>query len=414
MHFSKAQRYSLISVIIIYTAAYLNRLNLAAALNSIINTFSITPAQGGLLQSVFALTYTIGQLVNGSIAERVNARNHMLLGLSGSAICNLLMSLCPSYPLFIVLCILNGAFQSMMWTIIVRLIGIVFPEKKSQRNANLYLSVFMILGHLGAWAISGYMAESIDWHLSFRIPGLIGIPAVIIAWMMLNPIKDSLTPSVTRMNKGAKKAIPIRFLIQTGFIPIMLSCVLYGFVRDGITTWAPTILQGMKEGSTISSTTFSLIIPMLNLVGLFISFWLMGHVPGNVRRIIALMILACAFFCLFLRSGSNVMILTAIFMGAACACLNGLNILLTSMIPLEYAPFGHASITAGLIDSLIYLGSALTGVATGSIIGTSGINSLYWIWVVLTIIGSALMFLSGKPRYMDQLTSDTPQTSVKS
>lgn len=60
VRFTRGQKAVLRGMVLAYTAAYLNRLNLGAALQSITAAFELTDAGAGLLQSAFAIVYAAG------------------------------------------------------------------------------------------------------------------------------------------------------------------------------------------------------------------------------------------------------------------------------------------------------------------------------------------------------------------
>ena len=151
-----------------YAAAYVARLNLSAALKSVMENLNLTDAQGGLFQTVFALMYAAGQLVNGSIVDKISARRYITAGLILSGVCNLLFGLAHSYWLMVVIWALNGASQSMLWTPIVKLMAVWFKGERRSK-ASFGLSITLVLGNVSAWAISGFMASQVGWRLSFKI-----------------------------------------------------------------------------------------------------------------------------------------------------------------------------------------------------------------------------------------------------
>lgn len=85
------------------------------------------------------------------------------------------MSFAPVYPVLLALCLVNGAFQSMLWTPIVRLMALYFEGKEARARANIFISLTLVMGHLGAWAISGLMATTFGWNMSFRMPAVLGV-----------------------------------------------------------------------------------------------------------------------------------------------------------------------------------------------------------------------------------------------
>ena len=65
--FTTLQRNVIIACMMLYSTAYLNRLNLSAALGSVMESLSLNPTRAGILPSAFAITYAAGQMVNGAL-----------------------------------------------------------------------------------------------------------------------------------------------------------------------------------------------------------------------------------------------------------------------------------------------------------------------------------------------------------
>ena len=98
-------------------------------------------------------------------------------------------------------------------------------------------------------------------------------------------------------------------------------------------------------------------------------------------------------FCAVL-GGVQGVVLCTLCMGLACACLSGANPMLTSLLPMEYEREKLIGLSAGLIDSLVYVGSALAGVTAGFIRENMGLNALFITWTVTALAAAALAFVS--------------------
>lgn len=401
VRFTRGQKAILWGMVLAYTAAYLNRLNLGAALQSIAQAFALTDAGAGLLQSAFAIVYACGQLINGAIVDRVNPVRHMLIAMIGFCAVNMLMSFAPNYSVLLALCLVNGAFQSMLWTPIVRLMALYFVGQEARAKANIFISLTLVMGHLGAWAVSGLMAGAFGWHMSFRVPAVLGVIIFFFVRYLFSDVKVEGEKKEKAAQGNVQKTPVLTLFARTGFLLILLSCILYGFVRDGIVTWAPTLLSEMGAGA-MSATLISLIIPVINTLGILAGKYLNKRGVGNTRFCVALMLVMTAVFCLPLPLGRQ-MVLSALLMGLACAGLYGLNPLLTALVPLEYDKAGRIGLAAGLIDSFIYIGSALAGVLGGTVSQTFGANGLFVSWVLTALLSALLCFLSGTRKPMQAL-----------
>lgn len=111
--FSSFQRSTLLLCFFAYASAYTGRLNLSAALPGLRGSIAISDVQAGLFQTVFALVYAAGQIINGLLADKINVRLSIAAGLAASAVCNALFGLNSSFALLLALWGLNGAAQSM-------------------------------------------------------------------------------------------------------------------------------------------------------------------------------------------------------------------------------------------------------------------------------------------------------------
>lgn len=388
-HFTPLQRNLITACMMLYSTAYLNRLNLSAALGSVMDALSLSATRAGVLPSAFALTYAAGQMVNGALVDRLNPVRHMKIGLIASAVCNLLMAMSSSFEMLMALCLLNGVCQSMLWTPVVRLVAMHFGQQERPR-ANILISITLIIGHLGAWALSGYMSGILNWRASFAVPAVIVIPVVLIAGWLLRDVKVEPASAAPKNAKEAGASIrgALGMYWISGFAIMLVVSVLFGFVRDGIRTWAPQIL-GDISGDAMSATTLSLIIPLINALGMMGSY-VLQRMPGlRNRRIVALLMTAGMAFCALL-CGAKGVALCALLMGCACACMSGVEPLMTTLIPMEYEKEKLIGLSAGLMDSLIYVGSALAGVAAGFIRQSMGLNALFISWGVAAAAAAAL------------------------
>ena len=388
--FSIRQRQVLTLCALMYTAAYVCRLNLSAALGGIMEEMHLSMVRGGMLQTMFAIIYAAGQFLNGAIVDRVNPARHILLGLAGSAACNLAMGLCASYPAMLAVWSLNAAFQSMMWTPVMRLIAVHFLDDSSRERANTTISFMLIGGHFAAWAVSGFVSAAADWQLSFIVPAVL---AIAVCAAMLPTIRTlDVRQQDTKIHAQPPHDPALQALLSTGFFLVLLSCVLYGFIRDSVVTWTPTILAGISGGSTVSSAAFTLILPVINIFGVMLGS-VLSRRGAKAHAVVIVMMAAAILYSAAMLSADG-MLPTAVLLGGICAAMYGANPALTGLIPLEYDRIGKTSLTAGMIDSFIYAGSALAGVFGGSIFEAMGTHMLYGSWIIAGSASSVLILIS--------------------
>jgi len=393
--FTSRQKRIVFSCLMTYTTLYFCRLNLSAALEGIRSGLSLTIPQAGLLQTVFALTYACGQFVNGTVVDRVRPVRHMFTGFLGSAACNLLAGLAPSYPVLIALIACNAAFQSMVWTPIMRLIAQNIEPGVKRIRANFFVALTLVFGHFGAWAISGFLAEMASWRFSFIAPACVVLCVFAFAARSLGGMGlDDPRDKTQTAQAGTHGGDTLRMLALSGFFPVLAACVLYGFIRDCVITWTPTLLAHQAQGAAVSSTAFTLILPVINLIGVTLGFvFRLRGAPA--RSVVVIMMAASVACCAPLCAGTGIL-LTAVLLGFICAGMYGANTMLTGLIPMEYDRAGKTGLTAGMVDSFIYLGGALSGFLGGTLYDGFGSEALYVSWIATAVLCSAMMIVSGR------------------
>ena len=397
--FSKKQWRIFLICFLCYTAAYIARLNLSAALGSLMADRHLTDAQGGMMQTVFALIYAAGQLVNGSLVDKISARIYIFCGLLLSGVCNLLFGLAGSYGMLVLLWGLNGAAQSMLWTPIIKLMAAWFRGKR-RSGVSFGLSMTLILGNLAAWALSGCLAAAFGWRLSFIIPACVVAGAAFAA---LFGLSDRPEPGddLGDEEDGAAQSQPAAhgmslgdMLKKSGLVLILACCVCNGFVRDGIITWAPTIIAKLGDSATAGSALTSLIIPLLNLLGVLLARRCYVLFGNNARRCSGCLMGLSAILALLLQPFGGSMIGCALVLGLCCSATYGINPMLTTLIPMEYERVGRVGLVAGMSDCFIYLGSAMAGVVTGAISDACGWTVVFVLWCGVAVAGLIFAFSS--------------------
>ncbi len=376
----------LIACFAAYTAAYISRCNLSPSLDAIAASFGVSAAEAGLLPTCFAIPYAAGQVVSGLLADRYPPPRLMLIGLLGSSAVNLIFSVCPYFPALVGLWFVNGLLQSMVWTPIMRILTVRFRESVRD-HAAFFMSLTLIFGYLLAWALSGMLTTLLNWRAAFLVSGLvtaaIAIPSVL-------SMKGVTADAPARPDAVPGARAPIRtLLLGTNLIPLLICCVTNGFVRDSITYWAAKLLmdtQGIDLGSAVG---VMLIIPCVNFLGIRMGKSAYKRTRNNLYLSSGILFAVCTALCLVMGPVSAVSfpgcVTVLVLISAMCY---GLNPLLTTLFPMLYDRLDRVALAAGLLDAMIYVGSAFSGYFTGLLFDSLGWNAVFLSWAVLSLIGT--------------------------
>lgn len=89
----------------------------------------------GMVGTGFFICYGAGQLVSGFLGDRISPKWMIFTGLTGSAIANGIMSLLHSPQSMTIAWCINGLFQSMTWSPILRVFAEYLPAKEQKMPA---------------------------------------------------------------------------------------------------------------------------------------------------------------------------------------------------------------------------------------------------------------------------------------
>ena len=383
--YSKSELRLLIACFSAYTAAYVSRCNLSPSLDAIAASFGIGKAQVGLLPTCFAVPYAAGQIISGLMADRFPGPRLMLIGLLGSAAVNLAFSFCPYFSLLAVLWFVNGLFQSMIWTPIMRILAVHFRDEVLS-HAAFFMSLTLIFGYLAAWALSGLLTSLFGWRISFLVCGLVTAAAAVPSVLSM---RGADVPLRAQKKAQAEKRAPIRqLLLHTNLGLILICCFANGYVRDSINNWAAKLMMDTQGLDLSGAVGVILIIPCVNFLGIRFGQKAYQRTGENLYLSSGILFGVCTVLCaalgfVFLRSFAGCVILL-VLISAMCY---GLNPLLTTLMPMMYQALNRVALAAGILDAVIYVGSAFSGFFAGFLSDRFGWEAVFISWAILSLIG---------------------------
>ncbi|KAK6645097.1 hypothetical protein RUM43_001373 [Polyplax serrata] len=130
----------------------------------------------GALDSAFLFAYAFAMFISGVVAERVNLRYFLSMGMLLSGVLCYMFGLAKSLnihslPYFIIVQILMGVFQTTGWPAVVTIVGHWFGKGKRGLIFGIWNS-HTSLGNIIGTLIAGYYVET-NWGYSFIVPGFL-------------------------------------------------------------------------------------------------------------------------------------------------------------------------------------------------------------------------------------------------
>jgi len=359
-----------------YLTAYLCRVNFSSAMNTISTETGFSASHLGLIGAVFYGVYACGQLVNGYIGDRVRANRYLLLALSGTLLCNLGMAFVQSFSMMMILWGVNGIFQSMFWSTIIRgLAQNTIPEKRA--TISMGISLAMPVAYLVSWGLLGQMLAGASSKWYFLVPAIVSL-LMIGAWLVLS--RHYSFELTEEKKSNATIAETFRFLCEENLHWMLIVCFFHGLIKEGAAYWTPLLVSQLTGTGSISPFLLACVLPLANLIGIIASRMLLGRRESNPFLVIVFVFGGIALLCGGLMLSSHGLVIVGLIAFVSGLCYAN-NTLLMSFIPMQYTGRNMVASIIGVFDFSSYAGAAISTYVFGKILAKSGFTPLPWIWL---------------------------------
>ena len=377
-----------------YTAAYVARLNYNASIVEILAQLNVTKEAAGTVSSFFFFAYGAGQLVNGLLSKRYNTKYSVTFALVASCIINLGMTFCNGIGAMKILWLFNGVFQSILWSSLIKTLSDNLADDKLPK-AVMVMSTTVASGTFTAYGLSAlFSALNMSWTSIFYVASAI-VGAISVLWFAgISTIQKSAKKSEVAENKMQNKLSVTPLLVFT-VIVILVSAVTNGFIKDGITTWVPSILKenfGMPSSLSIIVT---LLLPIVSIFGASLVKTMHKrqkneNVLNGIYYFVAMILAGLILLTINLKSAP----LTLILFGGIACLMSAVNNVITSVVPLYSRDKIDSGLSAGLLNTFCYIGSTLATSLLGKIADTKGWNDVFICILLFTVTAFVVCCIS--------------------
>lgn len=387
----------------VYAASYFIRTCYAASIASIVGEGAYSKGEVGLIGTAFFICYGVGQLISGIIGDRVNPFFMIVFGSLAGAVSCFSMSLANSLTLMLVIWALNGFFQSMLWSPILR----VFSETIDKRltdKAILNISLSLPVGTICAYLMSTVIIKYFKWQYVFVCGGFcIFTACVFVVLVLLYSEKDLKKSTVQPVSKTEKQNNSIG---KSGFLSLMLlsslfiiivPSFLHGMMRDGITNWVPTMIIEMYGVRPSFSLLLTIVLPIFNAFGAYAVVPLYNKLGRNEMKtagVFAILSLLPLTALLFI--GKLSVYIIVILLALTTSVMYALNYLIISLVPVRFSNYSCTSSVSGILNSFAHIGCAVSSYGFGAVSEKSGWNAVIIIWIISACLTAVSSFASNK------------------
>lgn len=370
----------------VYFISYITRINYAATLAEIIADLQITKQLASIAVTGSFITYGIGQIISGIIGDKYKPHKVILFGFFGTSAINLLMTLVPNIYCMNAIWCLNGFFQALMWPPLVRLIsefykGDEYTALIAKVNQASYAATIAV------YTVTPLIITVAHWKAVFAV---FGGCALVFAFIWMAATKNMEYTDTAKASKEQRQKLPIKQLVGVGIIPIIISIILQGFLRDGITTWMPTYISEVFNMGTSVSILSSAILPVFSIFSISIVTKISTKIANELKSSFVFFLTALICNSILIVFFSKAVALDILLMAVITSCMQGVNLMLIGNVPYHFSRFGKVSTASGILNSATYIGSAASTYAFAVVSDRFGWNFTVGSWAIIAAVGALL------------------------
>ena len=401
----KSSNYVFLACWIVYAVAYITRNTYSVTIVVLTGASLLTPTQAGLISTCYFASYGVGHLVNGILADRISPRFMMIFGITGTVAANLLMAaLSPDFTAMIIIWTLNGFLEAMLWAPIVAILsGMIAEKRRLPSIANMCTSkpVGIIAAYLLSSACSYLGLPSAALYCAAAGIGALSCIVFVLTYHRAFSAPDVIEtePEIKPETGGKKSGSLIALLASAGAIVFVIPVIFHGMMNDGLLSWVPTIIRDSYETSDGFSTLLTVLLPLANLVGAVLANLAIGRLfkKNHAAVGVLFMVLSTLPTVLFLDPSALPLAAGVVCLALISMLMAAFNHIFSTLVPAQFAPYGRASTVSGIINSLIYVGCAVSTYVFGSISERIGWGATVAVWLSLMAASALILVFAVKP-----------------
>jgi len=403
-----------------YCIFYLTRKNLTPALHIFSEKLGIDIFSLGIITGVFSITYGVGKIISGFLADRISSRLLMASGLLCSGIINLFFGFFSSLWVLVFFWGLNGFCQSAGYPPIAKTLVSWFAPSERAKIWSWWNSSHIMGTFLAGSVVALLLKYSSDWRTVFYVPGIVSIIAAILIFLSLRNSPESIgLPPIEVYKKetsfhaashmqGNQWYIIKKYILSNQYVWYLCTVLcLLQMVRFSTLDWATKFLYEARGVGTLQVVwmwNFSLLLGLPGGIsgGYMVSRFFRGRCCAVILGYLAA--LAASVYGYIVFAGANHVYLTGLFLGGLTFLIDG-AIVLADVLLLRLTVREAAGTVAGISGGLSYiLGTALgANFLAVYLVKVSGWDTLYYTCIGCVIVSIMFIMLCVRKEYSDFL-----------
>jgi sugar phosphate permease len=393
----------------LYAGYYACRKDMGTAKGGTISSFAVSLA-------CFGGMYAVGQLVGGTLADRIGPRRTALAGAGISIVCTVSLVWCNQPILALLLQLGNGFGQGFGWPALLKLLGGWFRSGERDRVLGWW-STSYILGGLLASSLTAWLLLNTDvatrsgFHPAYLVSSAVLLCSALFFFRETDRL-PIVSPEVGTPPNSTKLLVenhPWRQLLVNPRIRIIASMYFFlKMTRYTLLFWLPNYLISGLGYRTASAEHMASYFELFGFLGPLAAGYAVQRYFGRKRMTLgACLLFALAFICLlhpmFAGNSTTGLVISIALMGIL---IHGADILMSGMAVLDAVPHKLHGRASGLVNAIGSIGQALSPLLITVYVSHLGWTKLFDLFVFFALVaGTICLFGSRKETQLTSLTN---------
>ncbi len=366
-----------------YLAVYFARNILGAVSPQMIEDGVFTKPNIGTMSSIYFISYGVGQLINGTIGDKIKGKYMISVGLAMAGVCTLLFSLFAHslYAAYVVYG-MTGFFLAMIYGPMTKIVA----ENTEPIYATRCSLGYTFASFFGS-PLAGATAIFLSWQDVFSASTVALLVMSIICFSVFTVFERHGIVKYHQFDRPKEeKGGSIRILIRHRIIRFTLISIITGVVRTTVVFWMTTYFNEFLGFSAERAAFMYTVATLVISSSAFISVFTYEKLGGNMDLTILLgfSVSAVSFLLLYLvrEPMVNVVLMVLAVLASNCAA---------SMLWSRYCPSlrdtGVVSSATGFLDFASYMAASASSAIFANAVGVIGWDGLILVWFGLMVCG---------------------------
>lgn len=366
-----------------YLAVYVAKNALSAAGPQITQGGAFTTEQLGTMSSAYFITYALGQLINGSIGDKIKGKYMISFGLLLASLGFWALPQLAGKPwAATAVYSASGFCLAMIYGPVTRVVA----ENVDPQYAPRCSMGYTLASFLGS-PTAGLLAAALSWRWVFRTAGSVLVVMGAVCFAVFTVFERKGLVKYDRYQPKQKTAGGgIKLLIKRRIIRFTLVSVITGVVRTTVIFWLPTYLSSHLG---FAPETAALIFTVATLViscSVFVAVFAYERLHHNYDRVL-LLAFSCAAVCFlavfFVRNPA----VNAVLLVLGILSSNSASSTMWSCYCPSLRDTGMVSGATGFLDFCSYISASISSMVFANAVGTVGWGGLVLVWFGLMLCG---------------------------